>query len=121
MSIFGFPDVEKLKAQHDIDGLMRALNFKKNKTILWFENWGDRVNYRVLEWQYPFRGLKNFLKVLGMAGSTADLRIRAEAAEALSEIGGEQVTKALTEALNDNYNDDRVKSAITKALEKTQK
>lgn len=86
--MFGKPDIEKLKDRGDIEGLIKALSYKKKKKLSKPEEW--RVFAR-------------------------DGMIRSEAASALGEIGSHVAVNPLIEALDDEYG---AREAAAKALAK---
>jgi HEAT repeat protein len=91
MGLFGPPNVEKLKAKKDIEGLIKALNYRK-------DYWNENV--------YCDRSLREDVNRVGS--------VRAAAALAIGEIGDPRGVTPLLEALNDKVFE--VRKATVEAL-----
>lgn len=91
--LFGPPNVEELKAKGDVNGLIRALSYNRDKQINW-QKASAEVKARHKEYA----------------------AIRQTAAEALGQIRDERAAEPLVVVLKDTNND--VRKAATKALVK---
>ncbi len=103
MSLFGPPDVDKLKAKGDIKGLIKALGYQRD--------WQVRVSAaRALGEIGDARAVEALIGALGE--QHADMR--KAAAEALGKIGDARAVEPLVAALKDEQKD--VRLAATEAL-----
>ena len=102
MSIFGQPNIDKLKTKRDIKGLIKALNYSKNENI--------RTE--------AVRALVNIGKPaitpLIQALKHKDIDIRSQAANVLGELKNEIAIEPLIQALRDNSKN--VQKSISLAL-----
>lgn len=108
MNLFGPPDVEKMKARRDVQGLIKALGYQKG------ESW-DAKNIR----QGAARTLGELgdLRAVGPLSAAlgdSDFLVRMFAAESLGKIGDTRAAQALTDSLQDS--DSTVRAVVAKAL-----
>ena len=108
--LLGPPDVENLKAKKDVEGLLKALKYKKDTDV--------RVRAAValadllgppdIENLKAMRDVEGLLKALKYK---KDTDVREKAAVALGDIGDERSVKPLIYALNDEAADIRENAA----------
>lgn len=105
MGIFGPPDIDKLKTKQDVDGLIRALAYKKDAQIreAAAETLRDLADERALE-------------PLVEALTDSDWDVRGAAARALGSIGEARAVAPLTAVLDAEEEHDPVLEAAAEAL-----
>ena len=107
MSIFGFfrqPNVQSLKTQGDVEGLIEALSYEKDENVRLAAAWalGEMGDQRAIE------PLINALQ--------DQQRVKEAAAKSLGEIGDAQAVQALTTILHDDNWE--VRGTVAKSLGK---
>jgi HEAT repeat protein len=103
MSLFGKPDIEKLKTKRNIEGLIKALGNKKYADVRW-------QSARVLEQLGDKRAIEPLIQALNDDHGL----VRKSAIEALGKIGDERATEALIAGLNDQ--DDEIRLSAVNSL-----
>lgn len=104
--VFGPPDLKKLIKNHDVRGLIRALNYKKTKY-----NWYPRREEAAIQLGL----LKDRSAVEHLIKALKDCEdVRRSAAQALGRIGDNRATEPLVDYINDS--DHKTRLAVVKAL-----
>jgi HEAT repeat protein len=103
MFLFGPPNVEKMKARRDVNGLIKALGYKKDEYVRWY-------TARALGEIKDPRAVEPLIAALGDERSD----VRQAAAEALGEIKDPRAVEPLIAALKDA--EWRVRAAAAYAL-----
>jgi len=103
MPLFGPPDIAKLEAKRDVNGLTKALGYQKDPT----------VRRRAAD---ALGGIRDLSAVEPLIASLADTDhdVRAAITNALGQIGDERAVNPLVAKLDDK--DPAVREAISKAL-----
>ena len=103
MFLFGPPNVEKMKARRDVNGLIKALGYKKDEYVRWY-------TARALGEIKDPRAVEPLIAALGDERSD----VRQAAAEALGKIKDPRAVEPLIAALGDERSD--MRQAAAKAL-----
>ena len=103
MFLFGPPNVEKMKARRDVNGLIKALGYKKDEYVRWY-------TARALGEIKDPRAVEPLIAAL----KDTDKDVRQAAAEALGKIGDPRAVEPLIAALKDA--EWHVRKAAAKAL-----
>jgi HEAT repeat protein len=110
MSLFGPPNIEKLKSNNDVDGLIRALNYKLKDKSQKSEDINVRKDAAIALGE--IKNLKAVKPLSNIAGiESEDILVRHVAVTALGEIGGTEAASGLLETLLDiNTSDESIES-----------
>jgi hypothetical protein len=99
--LFGPPDVENLKAKKDVEGLTKALEYKKDNDVR------EKVAAAIREIRDE-RAVRPLIRVL----EGEDAAVRAEAAVALGKLRDEKAVRPLIRVLKDEDEDVREKAIV---------
>jgi HEAT repeat protein len=103
MKLFGPPNIEKLKAKQNVEGLIKALGNKKYADVRW-------QSARVLEQIRDKRAVEPLIEAL----SDNHGLVRKSAIEALGQIGDARAVEPLITGLNNE--DDEIRLSVVSAL-----
>lgn len=93
MNLFGPPDVEKMKARRDVNGLIKALGYQKG------DSWNAKNIRHYAAHALGELGDPRAVEPLIAALGDSDFMVRMFAAEALAKIGNRRAVEPLSAAL----------------------